>query len=300
MIWLIGNKGMLGTELSALFQAKELSYIGTDREVDITAETAVTDFLRAHSGTDKIEWIVNCAAYTAVDKAEDDRELCERLNVTGPAIIAKAAKNAGAKLIHISTDYVFNGNGSRPYREDDQTDPTGYYGLTKRNGEVAILTENERVYIVRTAWLYGQHGKNFVSTMLRLMDEKQTLSVVNDQRGSPTWALDLSEAIATLISRKHEVPFGIYHYSGKGNITWYDFACEIYRKGRETGILQNDCLVTPCTSAEYPSRVRRPPYSVLDTSKIQNELEMIIPSWEESLSKYLDIQYLSEKEILNK
>lgn len=289
MIWLIGNKGMLGTELSVLFESRNMRFIGTDRDVDITDETAVTDFLHAYSGTDGIHWIVNCAAYTAVDKAEDDRLVCEKLNVTGPSIVSKSAKSAGAKLIHISTDYVFNGNGTRPYTEADATDPTGYYGLTKRDGEMAILAENDRVYIIRTSWLYGYYGNNFVKTMMRLMGEKKELSVVNDQRGSPTWAFDLSQAIASLIESQSEIPFGIYHYSGQGNITWYDFARLIYRLSLDKGLLHNECDIKACTSAEYPSRVRRPPYSVLDKTKIQQALGIQIPSWEESLSRYLDL-----------
>lgn len=290
MIWLIGNKGMLGTELSRVFESRGIQYVGTDRDVDITSESAVSDFIEAYTGVDKIDWIVNCAAYTAVDKAEDDLALCERLNVTGPTIVAKAAKVAGARMIHISTDYVFNGNGTRPYREDDPTDPTGVYGLTKRNGESAAFAVNDRIYIVRTAWLYGQYGKNFVKTMLTLMNEKDRISVVNDQRGAPTWAFDLAEAITAFIVAKNDVPFGVYHFSNLGDISWFDFAQEIYRMGRAKGLIKSECAVLPCTSAEYPSRVRRPPYSVLDKTKIQKELHIAIPGWEESLSKYLDIK----------
>jgi len=290
MIWLIGNKGMLGTELSRVFESRGIQYVGTDRDVDITSEGAVSNFIDAYKGLDKIDWIVNCAAYTAVDKAEDDQALCERLNVTGPAIVAKAANAAGARMIHISTDYVFNGNGTRPYREDDPTDPTGVYGLTKRNGESAALAVTDRIYIIRTAWLYGQYGKNFVKTMLTLMNDKERIAVVNDQRGAPTWAFDLAEAITAFILAKSDVPYGIYHFSNLGDISWFDFAQEIYRMGRAKGLITKECAVLPCTSAEYPSRVRRPPYSVLDKTKIQKELHIKIPSWEESLSKYLDIK----------
>ena len=290
MIWLIGNKGMLGTELSRVFDSRGIQYVGTDRDVDITSDRAVAEFIDAYTGVDKIDWIVNCAAYTAVDKAEDDQALCELLNVTGPAIVAKAAKASGARMIHISTDYVFNGNGNRPYREDDPTDPTGIYGLTKRDGENAALAMNDRIYIVRTAWLYGQYGKNFVKTMLALMNEKERISVVNDQRGAPTWAFDLAEAISAFIVAKNDVPFGIYHFSNLGDISWFDFAQAIYRLGRDKGLIQKECEVLPCTSAEYPSRVRRPPYSVLDKTKIQKELHITIPGWEASLSKYLDIK----------
>lgn len=290
MIWLIGNKGMLGTELTHVFDARGIPHIGTDREVDVTDSASVAAFLSGQTGRDSIDWIVNCAAYTAVDKAEDDIDFCKRLNVDGPAIIANAAKKNGAKLIHISTDYVFNGNGDRPYREDDATDPTGVYGRTKRDGELAALESGASVYIIRTAWLYGQYGNNFVKTMLRLMGERDVVTVVNDQRGTPTWAHDLSETIAGLLLSEREIPVGIYHYTNQGNISWYDFACEIYRQGREKGLLHKDCVVKPCTSAEYPSRVRRPPYSVLDKTKITEAFGISIPSWESSLSKYLDIK----------
>lgn len=290
MIWLIGNKGMLGTELSRVLDARGMAYVGTDREVDVTSEETVRAFAREVDGKGKLDFIVNCAAYTAVDKAEDDRELCERLNARAPGILAQVAKEIGTSFLHISTDYVFNGDGNRPYREDDDTDPTGYYGLTKRDGERAALSANPNTYIVRTSWLYGQYGNNFVKTMLRLMNEKESIRVVNDQRGTPTWAFDLAEAVAGILSAKRPVPYGIYHFSNNGNITWFDFAREIHRLGREKGLLQRDCEVLPCTSAEYPSKVRRPPYSVLDKAKIELALGTSIPVWNESLSKYLDIR----------
>lgn len=288
MIWIIGNKGMLGTELSETFNARGMTFIGTDREVDITDQGA----LDAFAGEYKPDFIVNCAAYTAVDKAEDDRDLCRALNEVGAGNIAQAAKKAGARLVHVSTDYVFNGNGTRPYREDDPTDPTGVYGLTKRDGEVAVLKANPESWIIRTAWLYGKHGNNFVHTMLRLMKEKSELKVVNDQRGSPTWARDLCEAIATFIVRsvsdKHE-PYGIYHFSNEGNITWFDFAVEIYRLGVELGLLDDSRAFSlhPCTSAEFPAKVRRPLYSVLDKSKIRAVLGYDIPDWKASLAVYM-------------
>ena len=260
MIWLIGNRGMLGTEISLMLEARGLSHTGTDREVDITDSASLDAFASGKN----IGWIINCAAYTAVDKAEDDIALCTALNAEGPANIASTAKKIGAKLIHLSTDYVFNGNGTRPYREDDPTDPTGVYGLTKRDGERRALAENDATWIVRTAWLYGKHGNNFVFTMLRLMKEKETLSVVNDQRGTPTRATDLARTLVSFIEADKagkRVPYGIYHYTNTGEITWYDFARAIYAKGRALGLLEKDCAVKPCTSAEFPAKVRRPPYS---------------------------------------
>jgi len=290
-VWIIGNRGMLGTELSELFASRGISVTGTDREVDITNQDALNVFAAEY----KPEYIVNCAAYTAVDKAEDDRELCRALNADGAGNIARAANRAGARLVHISTDYVFNGNGTRPYREDDPTDPTGVYGLTKRDGEVFVLQENPESWIIRTAWLYGQHGNNFVHTMLRLMGERDELRVVNDQFGSPTWAHDLAGVVADFIVFSEagtSVPFGIYHYSNGGEISWFDFAREIFSLGKRFGILDSGRNVTilPCSSAEFPAKVRRPPYSVLDKSKISSVLARDIPGWKESLSQYLKIK----------
>jgi len=286
MIWLIGYKGMLGTELSLLLEKQSIPFVGTDREVDIADPAALEKFAQAQSFT----WIINCAAYTAVDKAEDDAETCRRLNTLGAGNIAACAKKTGARLIHLSTDYVFDGTGNRPYTEDDATAPIGVYGVTKRDGELAVMENNPRSYIIRTAWLYGKHGNNFVHTMLRLMNERDELKVVNDQRGSPTWAFDLASAllavIATADSGKN-IPFGIYHYTNEGNITWFDFAKEIYRQGREQGRVSKDCAVKPCASAEYPAKVKRPAYSVLDKSKIKAALGIEIPAWDKSLKEFL-------------
>jgi len=282
MIWLIGSKGMLGTELSLLLEEKKFSFIGTDKEIDIANISALKEFTKNHS----IDWIVNCAAYTAVDKAEDDKDFCRVLNETGPMNIGKIAKDINAKVIHVSTDYVFNGKGSSPYTEEKETDPIGVYGLTKRDGEIKITNENNKTYIIRTAWLYGEHGNNFVKTMLRLMKEKESISVVNDQKGSPTWAYDLAKAIIEIIKQSNEsktVPYGIYHYTNEGEITWYDFAKEIYKQAREQGILIKDSEVKPCTSAEFPAKVTRPAYSVLDKTKIKTTLGINIPIWNESL-----------------
>jgi len=288
MIWLIGNKGMLGTEISLLLEQSGFPFVGTDREVDITDPAALREFSRSQSKP--IEWIVNCAAYTAVDRAEDDKEYCRLLNTEGPWNIAVSAKEIGAKLIHISTDYVFNGQGNKPYTEEDATDPTGVYGLTKRDGEAKVLEGNSKTYIIRTAWLYGKYGNNFIHTMLRLMKEKESVSVVNDQRGSPTWARDLAGTIITFIRLVNEgktIPYGIYHYTNEGEISWFDFAGEIYAQAKALGILTKDCDVKPCTSAEFPAKVKRPAYSVLDKTKIKNTLGITIPAWNESLGKFL-------------
>jgi dTDP-4-dehydrorhamnose reductase len=296
--WLIGNKGMLGTELSRLFEDRGVPFTGTDREVDITDLSALACFVEQEAAAGRsIGWIVNCAAYTAVDKAEDDRDFCRRLNTDGPGNIARIGQSIGARLIHLSTDYVFDGCGIeeagslRPYREDDPTGPIGIYGLTKRDGERAVLENNPRSCIVRTAWLYGKYGSNFVHTMLRLMNERDEVKVVNDQRGSPTRAKDLSETLAVLIvaeAEDRDVSCGVYHYTNEGNITWFDFAREIYRHGRRIGLIKSECAVKPCSSAEFPSKVRRPSYSVLDKSKIRAVLGFGIPMWDDSLREFLE------------
>jgi dTDP-4-dehydrorhamnose reductase len=285
---------MLGTELSLLLEKSGLPFVGTDREVDITDTAALEQFAEKQP----IGWIINCAAYTAVDKAEDDAENCRRLNALGAGNITACAKNTGARLIHVSTDYVFDGKGitaegtgiPRPYREDDATNPIGVYGLTKRDGEIAVLENNPRSYIIRTAWLYGRHGGNFVHTMLRLMNERDEVKVVDDQRGSPTWTFDLASAVLAFIKNVDagkDIPFGIYHYTNEGNITWFDFAKEIFRQGRKGGQIAKDCAVKPCTSAEYPAKVKRPAYSVLDKSKIKAALGIEIPAWDKSLTEFL-------------
>jgi dTDP-4-dehydrorhamnose reductase len=291
MIWLIGNKGMLGTELSLLLEKSGYSFIGTDCEVDITNPAALGDFIQDQQNREQpIDWIINCAAYTTVDKAEDEIEICRKLNTIGAENIASCAKSIDAKLIHISTDYVFNGHGSRPYTEDDTSDPIGVYGLTKRDGEIKVLEENKNTYIIRTAWLYGKYGNNFVHTMLKLMKERDKIKVVNDQKGSPTWTFDLAEAIAAFIKTVEvgkDVPFGIYHFTDEGEITWFDFAREIHDQGRALGILTRDCDVIPCTSAEFPAKVKRPAYSVLNKTKITTTLNIAIPAWDKSLKQFL-------------
>ncbi|MDR0654916.1 MAG: dTDP-4-dehydrorhamnose reductase [Treponema sp.] len=298
MLWLIGNRGMLGTELSRLLEQENIPHAGTDREVDITDPAALEAFARnIWPGKDSARWIINCAAYTAVDRAEDEQELCRRLNTQGAANIAACAAGVGAGLIHISTDYVFDGKGipggdgrPRPYREDDRTDPAGVYGLTKRDGETAVTENNPASVIIRTAWLYGQYGSNFVTTMLALMKERDIVSVVNDQYGSPTWARDLAGVLLEIVKTAkngRQIPCGIYHYTNEGSITWYDFAEKIYEEARSSGLLAKNCTVKPCASSEYPARVKRPAYSVLDKTKIRKALGLRIPSWDESLRNYL-------------
>ena len=287
MIWLIGNKGMLGTELSVQLEENKFPFIGSGRETDITDVNALREFVRRNNS---IRWIINCAAYTSVEKAEDDKETCHLINIEGSRNIASVANEIGAVIIHISTDYVFNGRAVRPYTEEDETDPIGIYGLSKRYGEIKVLEENEKAYIIRTAWLYGKYGNNFVHTMLHLMRERDSISVVDDQKGSPTWAFDLAKVILEFIKQSSEgkiIPYGIYNFTNEGEITWFDFAGEIYRIGRASGILTKNCEINSCASDEFPARVNRPVYSVLDKTKIKNTLGIKIPVWNESLRNLL-------------
>ena len=279
---------MLGTELSLLFEKNGFPFVGTDKEIDITNPEALENFITKQPVP--FSWIINCAAYTAVDKAEDEKEICSLLNVKGAENIANTARKTGAALIHISTDYVFNGKERKPYTEEDKTDPIGVYGLSKRDGENKVLKANKKSFIIRTAWLYGKYGNNFVHTMLKYMNEKESVSVVNDQYGSPTWTFDLSQIIITMIQQIEKgknIPYGIYHFTNEGEITWFDFACEIYAQARSLGILTKTCEVKSCTSAEFPAKVTRPAYSMLDKTKIKKNLNTTIPEWKDSLQKYL-------------
>ncbi|MDA8427477.1 MAG: dTDP-4-dehydrorhamnose reductase [Treponema sp.] len=240
----------------------------------------------ARAGANALSWIVNCAAYTAVDKAESEPELARSLNVEGPRNLARLAARRGARLVHLSTDYVFDGKGTRPYLESDELGPTGVYGATKAEGERVVFEECPSALVLRTAWLYGRHGPNFVRSMLRLMAERESLGVVADQRGTPTWAFDLAGAIADIVSRI-SAEAGVYQYTDAGETTWYDFAREILRLGREAGLLKRDCELKPLTTAEYPTPARRPAYSVLSKDKIARVFGIVPPRWEESLAKYI-------------
>lgn len=288
MIWLIGNKGMLGTELSETLTAQKIPFVGTDREVDITNIDSLKDFVK-NSG-EKIEFIVNCAAYTNVNKAESDIELCTNLNVEGPKNIGKLAKEIGATVLHISTDYVFDGQATTPYTEDALTNPTGVYGSTKGDGEKALMAETNNFYIIRTAWLYGKHGSNFVYTMMRVMNENGAVKVVCDQKGTPTHTKDLARAITTFITKflsGNKIDFGIYHFTNMGETNWFEFAKEIYSTGKKHEQIKRDATVSSCTTEEYPTPAPRPAYSVLSKNKIQSVLDWQIPEWKESLEAFI-------------
>ena len=286
MIWLIGSKGMLASEIAAQLNQHNIQWIGSDKEVDITDKAAVEAFIQQNFSSGSLQWIINCAAYTAVDKAEDDPAIAQKLNADALINICEAAKKYGTQLIHFSTDYVFDGTSSMPYIETDTTNPQTVYGRTKLQGEQNIIELLSEHYIIRTAWLYGRNGNNFVSTMIRLMNEKDSLNVVNDQRGSPTYAVDLAKAVVRIIELNN-YRYGIYHYSNEGTITWYDFACEIYRLGSEMGLIKSACSVIPCTSDEFPQKAHRPSFSLLNKQKIKETFSLSVPQWNESLSSYL-------------
>lgn len=268
MLLITGARGQLGTELSKLLP----NAIKTDVDtLDITDIVAVGDFVNDN----KIDTIINCAAYTAVDKAEDDKDIASAINVVGPYNLAKT----GAKIVHISTDYVFNGKGYKPYTPGDFANPVSVYGKTKLWGENAVLENAHIATIIRTAWLYSPYGNNFVKTMRRLGAEKKSINVVADQIGTPTYAADLAAAIVKILPQMNEQNRGIYHFTNMGVCSWYDFATEIMA---QSGL---DCVVNPISSAEYPTRATRPFYSVLDKSKIQKTFGVEIPYWKKSLQK---------------
>ena len=268
MYLITGSNGQLGTELSKLLPDAILTDVA---ELDITDLAAVTSFVKAHN----IDTIINCAAYTAVDKAEDDSELAYKINVTGPENLAKS----GCKIVHVSTDYVFDGQGHKPYLPTDKTNPVSVYGTTKLAGENAVLANAAVAVVIRTAWLYSPYGNNFVKTMQRLGREKTSINVVCDQIGTPTYAADLAQAIVNILPQMNETNRGIYHYTNEAVCSWYDFAHEIMQ------LSSLNCLVQPIPSTAYPTKAARPFYSVLDKSKIKEVFGVTIPHWKDSLRK---------------
>ena len=273
-ILITGANGQLGNEMRVLAEENaQHEYIFTDvQELDICNEQAVNTFVKENG----VEVIVNCAAYTAVDKAEDDEAFADKLNHLAPGYLAAAAEEVGAALIQVSTDYVFDGTAHLPYTEEVAPCPNSAYGRTKLAGEEAVMQKCSRVMVIRTAWLYSIYGNNFVKTMIRLGKEREALGVVFDQIGTPTYANDLARAIMAAINQG-VVP-GIYHYSNEGVCSWYDFTRAIHRLAGIT-----TCNVSPLHTHEYPAKAPRPNYSVLDKTKIKNTFNITIPHWEDSL-----------------
>lgn len=276
-ILVTGANGQLGNSIRLLADRHpQYQFLFTDVDtLDITDPAAV----KAAVQDNQVNYIINCAAYTAVDKAEDNEELCRRLNSYAVGLLGKAAHEAGAKMIHISTDYVFSGTSCLPYKETDDTRPVSTYGRTKLAGEEVLMEVCPDAVIVRTAWLYSEFGSNFVKTVLRLGKERDELGFVFDQIGSPTYAGDLAAAILTIVVSDERDAFipGIYHYSNEGVCSWYDFTVKILE------IAGISSRVFPIETKDYPTRAVRPPYSVLNKSKIKETYSIAIPHWESSL-----------------
>ena len=278
-ILVTGAYGQLGNELNCLTsEYPEWQFVFADIDtLDITNEESVKVFFEKKEP----DFVINCAAYTAVDKAENDADTAEKVNAEASRILGKCSKNAGAKLIHVSTDYVFDGSSSKPYVETDSVNPQSIYGKTKLLGEQLCINENPETVIIRTSWLYSAFGNNFVKTMLRLGAERGKLNVVFDQVGTPTYAADLANAILAIIKLcenepKRFIP-GVYHYSNEGVASWFDFAKAIFE------ISEVKCIVSPVRSFEFPTPAKRPEFSVLDKSKIKTTFGLEIPYWKDSL-----------------
>ncbi|MDR2953856.1 MAG: dTDP-4-dehydrorhamnose reductase [Prevotella sp.] len=279
-ILITGANGQLGNEIRRLASNHENNfrfYFTDVAELDITDLNAIDLFLKDC----KIDYIVNCAAYTAVDRAEDDIELCYKINKDAAINIGTAAANNNTRVIHISTDYVYDGTAASPYVETDKVNPQSVYGKSKLEGENGLLHMCPESVIIRTAWLYSVYGHNFVKTMIKLGRERDALNVVADQTGTPTNAADLAKAILKILdySEAHEFKSGIYHYSNEGITTWYDFAVMIHKLADI-----KDCVINPVTTVEYPVKAKRPECSVLDKTKIRTTFDIEIPKWGDSLN----------------
>lgn len=289
-ILVTGAYGQLGNEVRILSaNYPEYNFMFTDVDsLDITDKNELIDFV---TGND-IRYIINCAAYTAVDKAEDDTELCEKINAAAVKNLGLAAAEAGAGIIHVSTDYVFDGTSCRPYTEDMPTKPCSVYGKTKLKGEKNLLKVCPNAIVIRTAWLYSPFGNNFVKTMIKLGSERESLNVIFDQVGTPTYALDLADAILKAMDQTIDTDHdkgGVYHFSNEGVCSWYDFTIKIHEIA---GI--NTCKVNPIETKDYPTKAARPHYSVLNKTKIKQTFNITIPHWEASLKEC--IKELSKQE----
>ena len=275
-ILVTGCYGQLGTELQKIACAEHQWFFTDVDTLDICNKEAVEQCFKAN----QIDVCINCAAYTAVDKAEDEPELATLVNTFAPKVLAEACKRHDALLMHISTDYVFGGDANEPYKVNDPIHPQSVYGGTKADGELVIRNSGCNYMIVRTAWLYSSVGKNFVKTMLMLGDTKDEINVVADQKGCPTWAHDLAVALVALLNKNGKAPVHeTFHFTNEGQITWYDFATAIMEIGEKT------CKVNPITTDQYPTKAKRPAYSVLDLNKIKAYAGIEIPGWRESLER---------------
>jgi dTDP-4-dehydrorhamnose reductase len=281
-VFVVGSRGQLGQSLAETAPAT-VDFAGADLpELDILDAAA----LEARLADERPGFVVNAAAYTAVDKAEDEPEIARRVNVDGARNVAEAACNAGARVIYISTDFVFDGSKGMPYEPDDAPEPLSVYGRTKLDGEEAVrdATDGDAI-VIRTAWLYSRFGHNFVKTMLRLMAERDELSVVADQHGTPTWAGTLAGVVWAAIGR--DLPGAVYHWTDGGEASWYDFAAAVYQEARSSGLLDRDVAIRAIPTEEYPTPARRPVYSVLDCSATVAALGVEQRPWAERLQQML-------------
>lgn len=275
-----GSNGQLGSELKDLsVSLPDFEWIFTTREnLNLAKEADIQKLFEQYQPA----WFVNCAAYTLVDKAESEKEESLAANAVAPGLIAKECAKNGTKLIHVSTDYVFHGDGTKPYQPEDPTNPVNFYGETKLQGEQNALSNNPETIIIRTSWVYSSYGKNFVKTMRNLMASRSDLNVVADQKGTPTYAKDLAQAIISIIQSSAQT-WGVYHFSNAGEITWFDFAEAI----RDISLL--DCDVHPIPTTDFPTPAKRPAYSVLDKSKIEENYAVVLRDWKESLTECIGI-----------
>jgi dTDP-4-dehydrorhamnose reductase len=282
MIWLVGNRGMLGAEVNRLLQAYKLEHVATDLDVDITDRQALNEFSRPLT----LSWIVNCSAYTAVDRAEEEPEQAFQINAEGVLNLALTARLKKARLLHISTDYVFDGRKEGPYLETDTPNPSGIYGRSKLQGEIYIRENIDNHVILRTAWLYGSYGSNFVRTMLRLFHERDEVRVVVDQWGSPTLAGDLAEAILQIITQE-TIQYGTFHFTNEGRTNWFEFASLILELAGKHHLLDREVRLVPIKTEQYPTKALRPANSYLSKEKIKTVFGIPIRPWQESLAEFI-------------
>jgi dTDP-4-dehydrorhamnose reductase len=290
-ILVVGSLGQLGTDLMPALSKEGFSSTGVDmEELDVTERDKVMDLVaRVRPGL-----IINCAAYTLVDQAERDLDRADKVNSEGPRNLAEAAKKAHAHLVHISTDFVFDGKRPTPYKEDDPTNPLNVYGRTKLGGEHEVSATLVEHVIVRTSWLYGTSGHNFVKTILRYASEREFLRVVYDQTGTPTWTADLSGALvrmAKVLRDEGRLDYGVYHYSNEGVASWYDFAVAVVDEARQAGMELRCRRIEPILTSDFPTPAKRPAYSVLDKQKIKRAFGLSIPHWRASLREMLKSYY---------
>jgi dTDP-4-dehydrorhamnose reductase len=282
-IWITGSKGMLGRDLCSM-ASRRFSVVESDKEIDITDETAVSGFISKN----KPDFIINCAAYTAVDAAETENLLNHKLNAEGPEVLGKCSAKANIGIAHISTDYVLSGSPPEPLAEDAPINPVNAYGFAKAEGEARLAKANPNCWIIRTAWLYGSGGKNFVESMLNLMQTKEQISVVSDQLGNPTWTCDLANALLKIASNPKSP--GIYHFTGEGVASWHEFASEIQKLALQKKLLKKEISILPISSKEWKSAAKRPTWSALNKAKIKENFGINAPAWQDSLKRYMEVK----------